>query len=55
MFASSTANTLLSNFYSDVGSMLQTGIGQILIGMAALLVLGFVTRHVIRKITGKKF
>lgn len=55
MFATSNVSTLLTTWYSDIGTGLTTGVTQILVGMAALLVLGFVTRHVIRRITGKKF
>jgi len=55
MFSTTTVATLLTTWYSDIGSGLTTGITAILVGLGALLVLGFVTRHVIRKITGRKF
>lgn len=55
MFSTSSVATLLTTWYSDIGTGLTTGITAILVGMGALLVLGFITRHVVRKITGRKF
>jgi len=55
MFSTTTVATLLTTWYSDIGGGLTTGITAILVGLGALLVLGFVTRQVIRKITGRKF
>jgi len=55
MITVTSIGTLLTQFYADIGSSLTTGITAVLVGMGALLVLGFVTRHVVRKITGRKF
>jgi len=55
MLSTTTIASLLTTWYSDIGTGLQTGITQILVGMGALVVLGFVVRHVVRRITGKKF
>jgi len=55
MYSVTNVGTHLTQWYSDIGSGLTTGVTAILVGMGALLVLGFVTRHVVRKITGRKF
>jgi len=55
MYSYANVATQLTQFYADIGSSLTTAVTAILVGMGALLVLGFVTRHVVRKITGRKF
>jgi len=55
MYSYATVATQLTQFYSDLGTGLTTGVTAILVGMGALVVLGFITRHVVRKITGRKF
>jgi len=55
MYSTTNVATHLTQWYSDIGTGLTTGVTAILVGMGALLVLGFVTRHVVRKITGRKF
>jgi len=55
MFSTTTVASLLTTWYSDIGTGLSTSVTAILVGIGALLVLGFAVRHVTRKITGRKF
>jgi len=55
MYSYTNVGTQLTQFYSDIGTSLTTGLTQVLVGMGALLVLGFIVRHVVKRITGRKF
>jgi len=51
--ASTTAS--ISTMFSDTGTVLAAVIGTVLVGLVALLGLGFGVRHLRKYITGRKF
>jgi len=51
--ASTTA--ALGTLYSDAGTIIAVVIGTVLVGLIALLGLGFGVRHLRKYITGRKF
>jgi len=55
MYTTAQVATALVQFYSDIGTGLSTSVTAILVGIGALVVLGFAIRNVTRKITGRKF
>jgi hypothetical protein len=55
MFSTSTATTLFSGALTDLGGLLTTVIGGVLVIVVALLGLGMAIRYLRKYITGRKF
>jgi len=55
MYSVASTSADLSTFFSNIGTTLGVTIAAVLVGMAALIGLGFAVRHITRKVTGKKF
>jgi len=53
LVASSTA--VIASMFTDTGTILAATIATVLVGMVALLGLGFAVRHLKKYITGRKF
>jgi len=55
MFSTSTFATIWAGAVSDTGYMLAIIVAAVVAAMIALAGLGFGIRHVLKKVTGKKF
>lgn len=55
MWTVASTTDALSTLYNNTGTILTTVIGTVLIGLVALLGLGFGVRHLRKYITGRKF
>lgn len=54
MFPVASTTALLTQFYTDNGTIIYSTFSTLLVALAALLGLGFAIRHVKKWITGKK-
>lgn len=55
MYSVASTAADLATFFTNIGSTLGVTIASVLVGLAALLGLGFAVRHIMKRITGKKF
>lgn len=55
MWSVASTSAALAQFYTDTGTTLAATVGTILVGLVALLGLGFGVRHLRKYITGRKF
>jgi len=55
MWTIASTTSAISTMFSDTGTVLATVIGTVLVGLVALLGLGFGVRHLKKYITGRKF
>jgi len=55
MWSIASTTAVLSSAFSDTGTILVSVIGVVVVGLVALLGLGFGIRHLRKYITGRKF
>jgi len=55
MYSISDATTALATMFTNSGTVITASVATILVGLVALLGLGFGVRHLRKYITGKKF
>lgn len=55
MWAIASTTGAISTMFTDTGTVLSASIAVVLVGMVALLGLGFAVRHLKKYITGRKF
>jgi len=55
MYSTTTAATQLASMFADTGDLVAIVIAAVVVGLVALLGLGFGIRHLRKYITGRKF
>jgi len=55
MWSVASSSAALTQSFTDTGTLLAVGIAAVLVGMIALLGLGFGIRHLKKYVTGRKF
>jgi len=55
MYSTSTAATQLATMFTDSGTLIAIVVAAVVVGLVALLGLGFGIRHLKKYITGRKF